>query len=225
MLDEIHEYFTTNSSYRLQLLTLLNSYTSQASFPSSAAPILASHPLITSLLLSLQLDNSSTVCTIALTILIKLLPIFAVEAGDKLKDMVPRMLAVLARIICWKERPFTASGSTRPSGLSADRLSIVEEEVEAVVAFGTVDQSKPLDIRPELNWQRLELSFESAASSAPPPQQFFTFLYYLFPCNTIRFLRHPTQYLMEKQTPSPYTLDWEEALDEAHIKSRSEVRD
>ena len=58
-----------------------------------------------SLLHSLIFDNSSTVCTIALAVLSKLLPIFAVKASDHLKSLLPLLLVVLARILCWKERP------------------------------------------------------------------------------------------------------------------------
>lgn len=216
-MDEIHEYFTTNPTRRLQLLTFLNLYISQPSF-SSTAPILASHPLMTSILSSLQLDNSSTTCTIAVALLVKLLPVFAVEAGDNLKDMIPRMLAILARLICWKERPPLAPSTS----VSAERISVAEEIAETALS-GALEQGRTLSIKANLGWKRLEYTFKSTRSCAPPPHQFFTFLYYLFPCNTIRFLRQPTQYLAEKSVPSPYTIDWEEALDEAQIKSRSEV--
>lgn len=100
---------------------------------------------------------------------------------------------------------------------------MIEEVAEAAAVIGTLQESRTLNAKPDLEWQRLESTFEAATSSAPPSQQYFTFLYYLFPCNTIRFLRGPTQYLIDKQVPSPYTVDWEEALDEDQIKSRSEV--
>ncbi|EGO20906.1 hypothetical protein SERLADRAFT_452048 [Serpula lacrymans var. lacrymans S7.9] len=212
LMTEINECFATPSS-RLQLLILLNYYTSQEKFRSPL--VLANHPLIFSLLSSLLLDNSSTICTIGLTVLVKLLPIFAVEACDNLKSILPQLLAILARIICWKERPV--------SGLSTEGQgdeTQVSEEVDA--AQDLEEPSTVLQLHPELDWKRLELTFNAARSSAPPPENFFSCLYYLFPSNLFRFLRGPAIYLKNNGFDSPYTVNWEEALDEDNIRSRFE---
>ena len=77
---------------------------------------------------------------------------------------------------------------------------------------------------PPQNRTRNEAPVDGATSAAPSPHQYFTFLYYLFPCNVIRFLRWPVKYFQEGGLESPYTVEWEDALDEDQIKSKSEVR-
>ncbi|EPQ58187.1 hypothetical protein GLOTRDRAFT_72328 [Gloeophyllum trabeum ATCC 11539] len=206
---EMNESFAVPSS-RQQLLVLLNCCASQDLFPSHAAAVLASHPLLSSLLMSLLVDNSSTVCTSGLTVISKLLPILAVHATDGLKAILPPLLVILARTICWKERrpPVTPSEDIE-SGENADQEVSEASSVEALP-----------QLRPETDWQRLEMTF--TASSAPSPHHFFTYVYYLFPCNTIRFLRNPMSYINGHNLPSPYIVPWDEILDEDEIKSRSE---
>ncbi|KAF9246273.1 hypothetical protein BU15DRAFT_70380 [Melanogaster broomeanus] len=211
-MTEVNNAFATPAS-RLQLSILLNCFTSDPEFQSLAAG-LADHPLMDKLLNSLLLDNSSTVCTIGLTVLAKLLPIFAVKACEELKVMLPRLFVILARIICWKER--TPSISPPP---------VVTDETNAHSAVSEkpdeYDASASLELRPELGWERLELTF-NAASSAPSSDACFSCLYYLFPCNLIRFLRGPVAYLQERGYETPYTVNWEDALDEDNIRSKSE---
>ncbi|KIJ69236.1 hypothetical protein HYDPIDRAFT_24089 [Hydnomerulius pinastri MD-312] len=211
LMTEVNSAFATPSS-RLQLLILLNCFTSDQAFQSFSAG-LADHPLMDSLLNSLLLDNSSTICTIGLTVLVKLLPIFAVKACEELKVMLPRLLAILARIICWKER----SPSVLPTPVPVDDIDgpRLREQPED---FG---ESAPLQLRPELGWERLELTF-NAATSAPPSGTYFSCLYYLFPCNLLRFLRGPVAYLNDRGYETPYAVSWEDALDEDNIRSKSE---
>ncbi|KAJ2976058.1 hypothetical protein NUW54_g11633 [Trametes sanguinea] len=218
-LTELYHCFVSPST-RLQLLILLNAYTSQPAFPENAH-VLASHPLMTSLLNSLTFDNSSTVCTIALTVMIKLLPIFAVKACEDLKRLLPHLLIVLARILCWRERQSSAPiipVLPDPED-SDDEDALASDDDED----GEREGSRPLPIREDIEWERLELTFDGPASKAPSPDRYFTFLYYLFPCNTIRFLRYPVRYLTDNQVDSLYAIDWEEALDEDKIRSKSEA--
>ncbi|KAG1754550.1 hypothetical protein EDB19DRAFT_1892526 [Suillus lakei] len=191
-MSAINYSFATPSS-RLQLLILLNRYTSD-------------------LLNSLLLDNSSTVCTIGLTVVVKLLPIFAVKACEELKMMLPRLLAILARIICWKERSVPKPADTDEGSANGDAQAAAHNE------FTT---SSNLPLRPELGWERLELMF-NAASSAPPPGSYFSCLYYLFPCNLFRFLRGPSAYINDRRYESPFSISWEDVLDEDNIRSKSE---
>lgn len=215
-MSAINYSFATPSS-RLQLLILLNRYTSEPSFQPLAAA-LADHPLLDSLLNSLLLDNSSTICTIGLTVIVKLLPIFAVKACEELKLMLPRLLAILARIICWKER--SVSKPVFEEGVEdIDECSTNDDaQVSAINQFTA---SSNLPLRPGLGWDRLELMF-NAASSAPPPGIYFSCLYYLFPCNLLRFLRGPSVYLNDRRYESPFSISWEDALDEDNIRSKSE---
>lgn len=208
-MTEVYMHFSTPST-RLQLLMFLNLYTSEPSFQQSAS-ILAPHPLMTSLLSCLLLDKSSTVCNIALTLVVKILPIFAVHANDELEKMLPSLFAILARMMCWKERPPSTNHDDPDDDYSADA---------EVLELNTEDS---LQLRADHAWQRLELSFESTSSSPPSPRQFFTMLYYLFPCNILLFLRKPVGHLTANNLVCPYTANWEDVLDENKIRSKSEV--
>ncbi|KAI0079900.1 hypothetical protein K474DRAFT_1590953 [Panus rudis PR-1116 ss-1] len=221
LLTELYHCYASPTS-RVQLLLFLNSYTSQAEFPDAAAASMASHMLMHALLYSLIFDNSSTLCTIGLTVLTKLLPIFAVKAGEDLKRLLPRLLIALARIICWKQRPLSTLRDLSPEQLGVDPEVAKDLNEDIPEEEDDLDNTNKLPIRPDLEWNRLEAVFSGTSSGIPPPHQFFAFLYYLFPCNTLRFLRFPVSYLADNNVESLYTVDWEEALDEDMIRSKSE---
>lgn len=211
-MTQVEAAFATPAS-RLQLLILLDCFTSDPEFQLHAADF-ASHPLMNSLLNSFLLDNSSTICTIGLTVLVKLLPIFAVKACEELKILLPRLFVVLARIICWEER----SSSILPPPL------LVDDDGGHSGAGQQADQYGGLavpELRTELGWERLELTL--TGSSAPPSDAYFSCLYYLFPCNLLRFVRGPAAYLRDREYESPYTVSWDDALDEDNIRSKLEV--
>ncbi|KAH9926176.1 uncharacterized protein B0H18DRAFT_1006802 [Fomitopsis serialis] len=214
-LTEVFHCFTLPSS-RLQLLILLNAYTSQQKFPDVAA-VLASHRLTTTILYSLLFDNSSTVAIVALTVLTKLLPIFAVKAAEQLKRYVPLLVLVLARIVCWRERE-----APTPSEFSPDAEGASQSGNDSDVEGGLPDGAYTPPIHEDITWERLEQTFLGGASSAPSPHRYFTVLYYLYPCNTIRFLRYPIQYVTEFASQNPYAVEWDVVLDEPQIRSRSE---
>ena len=156
--------------------------------------------------------------------LTKLLPIFAVKVSEDLKRLLPSFFFVLARLVCWETRH---SESTLPAlsltgGRAQDADVLVEPTIDDSRDSITGDSSAHLPIRPEVEWVRLEQTF-TGATSPPPLQRYFAFLYYLFPCNTLRFLRNPAAHLEKSGLESPYTVNWEEALDEDKIRSKSEV--
>ncbi|KAI0748197.1 hypothetical protein C8Q80DRAFT_1219448 [Daedaleopsis nitida] len=216
-LTELYRCFDSPTT-RLQLLILLNAYTSQSAFP-ERANALASHPLMNSLLYCLIFDTSSTACTIALTILTKLLPVFAVHTCDQLKRLLPLLLVVLARLLCWKER--LSSQPMWPVFHDHDNLEeIPPESDEEHVAKD--DEISTLPMREDLEWNPLLFTFEGPQSKAPSTHRYFTFLYYLFPCNVIRFLRYPVRYLNDNELETLYAVEWENALDEVKIRSKSE---
>jgi hypothetical protein len=218
-LMQVFHCFVSPSS-RLQLIGLLNRYTTEPLFEQHAS-VLASHPLMCSILTSLLVDNSTTACTISLAMLTKLLPTFAVKDCSALKRLLPQLFAILARILCWPEgAPSTSTHSPLPEDTASD------DEHSTVVGeyLGQATEVKrALDANSDLQWELLELSFDPKAESAPSPERFFTFLYFLFPCNLIAFLRDPVGYLAEKKVERPYAVDWEEALDQEQIKTKSEL--
>jgi hypothetical protein len=162
------------------------------------------------LLYSLFLDNSSTAATLGVTLLVKILPFFAVYTREELSPMLPKLFAILARIICWKERPASKS--------LGDATDVdFERELE-------YETNPVLNISPDIKWERLEMSFHAAASLPPSSRNFFTTLYYLYPANLLKFLRNPSPYLVNSGIPSPYLESWEQAFDEGEIHRRSKVR-
>lgn len=205
MSNTFHCY--ANPSSRLQLLILLNAYSSQPAFP-PLAPILVTHPLFQSLVLSLQVDGSSTACTVGLTFFAKLLPILAVYAPEALKSNLPQFLTILAGVISWKTR--------QPS-----------IDSESVLNFERGDDTEvnKLEICSHLEWERLELTFNATASVAPSADRYFTHLYYLFPCNVLEFVRHPIEYLDRHGAECPYTAGWAVVLDDDKVRKKSEVSD
>ncbi|KAJ7582870.1 hypothetical protein C8J56DRAFT_955946 [Mycena floridula] len=196
-MTEVYCHFATPST-RLQLIMLLDVYSSKPTFIASV-PEFASHPLMTSLLHSLLLDNSSTVASIGLVLFSKLLPMLAIHAPTELKLALPTLLAILARMVCWKERS--------PSD---------------ILLRGDDSDTTSLELRGDLEWQRLELTFDGTVTSSPSPRRFYSCLYYLFPCNLLRFLREPIVYMSANNFQSPYTVGWDVLLDEDHIRTRSE---
>jgi hypothetical protein len=126
--------------------------------------------------------------------------------------MLPELLAVLARIMCWKERR-TPNGRI-PTGEEIDVDFERELEYEA---------NPILHIPPETNWDRLDMVFHATVSAPPYSRPLFTILYYLYPSNTLRFLQGPVQYLVDCNTPSPYVETWAQALDQNEVRRRSEV--
>ncbi|KZT09463.1 uncharacterized protein LAESUDRAFT_722428 [Laetiporus sulphureus 93-53] len=208
-----HCFYSPNT--RLQLFILLNRYTSRPEFQ-DVSSVFASHMLMTNIIHCLIFDGSSTVAIHGLTVLTKLLPIFAVKACEDLKRLLPMLYVVLARIICWRERenplPSQASNSN----------AIADSDAENNDEQGLPETVYALPMREDLDWRRLEQTFHGGASSPPSAADYFRFLYYLFPCNTIRFLRFPVQYLTGREIDNPYAIPWEEALDEEKIRSKSE---
>ena len=211
-MTEVGHCFTDPSS-RLQLLELLNLCASHGTF-SSFALVLAVHPLMSKLLLSMLLDNSPTLCTHNTSFFIKTIPHLAVRARTQLQEMLPTLLLVLARIICWE--------NLFPANLLLDLHHYVADVTDAARDL-ELESSRRLHVRPELQWDRLESVFDAVTSPAPVPSAFFCVLYYLFPCNVITFLRNPFRYLNAKQVESPHIEAWEDAFDEDELRSKSEV--
>jgi hypothetical protein len=67
------------------------------------------------------------------------------------------------------------------------------------------------------------LEIDSFPCRSPDPMRYFTFLYGVYPCNVIAFIRHPDRYLAAHPCESPYELPWDEIIDEDELKSRSRV--
>ncbi|PWN41362.1 hypothetical protein IE81DRAFT_330971 [Ceraceosorus guamensis] len=180
------------------------------------APLITRTALPRMLVLSAQLDTSTTSTALCITALVMLLPHIANWIANGGAGGLPTFLAIYARVIDWRKLGVGWENRTgSDDGMEELRRQYDEE-------FAEVDRlGKRLLARPDLNWRRLESSFDTVASSPPNAVQFFTFLYGIFPCNMIRFLRAPIDYLRKAQYDSPVAGSWEDMMDELAVQSRS----
>ncbi|CAG7847255.1 SubName: Full=Uncharacterized protein {ECO:0000313/EMBL:CCA69400.1} [Serendipita indica DSM 11827] len=192
--EEMQTEFRTPDN-RLSLSILLSKLAASDDFPVTT---FGESPLLMTLLISLFIDNSATVFNTQLTTLVILLPLFAVKAPKRLHEILPELLAILARAICWQSR----------TGENDDLVGVLHQRLE---------------IREEYEWKRLEFSFDAVPSITPDATRYFTFLYGIYPCNCLAFLREPVQYLIDKDCKSPFTVNWDEALDEEEIWNRCDT--
>lgn len=148
----------------------------------------------------------------------------AIKAYGDLKSILPQLLFILARLICWKARDRSGPSHVASYADLTDRTDVsLAAELEQAEKDEKKEELSRLDLpnREDLTWERLQHSFDQ--TSAPSPKQYFAVLYYLFPCSTLTFLRRPASYLKEHGAESPFSIGWDKALDEAHIKTESEV--
>ena len=193
-MSEVFRCFSSTSA-RLQLLIFLNNYSSHPDFPPHSK-VLANHPLLDSLVLSLELDRSSTTCAVGLTLVGKLLPLLAVHAPKALISRLPQFISILARVSSW-------------------RTHIPQNTIE--------DEALPLpEVNPDLHWQPLTIAFNLAAF-APETDRYFSQLYYLFPWNLVKFARNPVEYVEQGGFECPYTAGWTAVLNDAAIRARIEA--
>ena len=150
-------------------------------------------------------------CTIGISLIVKLLPFFAAYAREDLKNMLPTLLAILARLMCWKERPPVK-----------DRDTDIDVEFERELEN---EANRVFSISPHIKWERLEMTFNLIPHPpSPSSRPLFTVLYYLYPANLLIFLRSPVKYLITSAVDSPYKEPWEQTLDQDQIRRTSEVR-
>ncbi|KAH6919026.1 hypothetical protein BKA70DRAFT_1367098 [Coprinopsis sp. MPI-PUGE-AT-0042] len=203
-LTEINAQFA-QATHRLQLLILLNKFTSSTDFPPCTS-VFASHAITRSLWKCLLFDYSSTVCIAALTLVVQLLPYFAVHTKQVLKTSLPTLFAILARVMCWKDRNPLANGEN-------------DEAFERELYTEDITVLRPA---PEQDWQLLEMAFQGTPVTPPSPRPFFSILFYLYPSNVLRFFRWPYMYFDETSYASPYTVPWPEVFDENAVRRASE---
>ena len=193
-MSEVFRCFSSTPA-RLQLLIFLNNYSSHPGFPPHSK-VLANHPLLDSIVLSLELDRSSTACAVGLTFASKLLPLLAVHAPNALISRLPQFISILARVSSWH------TGAPQDS---------IEEETLVLP-----------DVNPDLHWQPLTFTFNLAAF-APETDRYFSQLYYLFPWNLVKFARDPVEYVEQSGFECPYIAGWTEVLNKVAIRARIEV--
>ncbi|KAG9125908.1 hypothetical protein FRC07_005675 [Ceratobasidium sp. 392] len=168
----------------------------------------------------------------------RLVQLYVLEApleSDNTVEQMEQEADERAKMVVWKnnlEDLLVSDGLTRPKELFGELdvcfrsspesrlqlciLNVVSESPKQ----STTSRQKGWQVREELDWKQLDLAYES--SVAPNETRlYFTFMYGLYPCNTIAFLRNPVDFLRQHNYESMFTKDWDVALDEDEIKSCS----
>ncbi|PWZ02070.1 hypothetical protein BCV70DRAFT_56611 [Testicularia cyperi] len=203
----------SDAQSRVPLLFLLSTFLRL--YPIHAYHITAT-ALPTKLILSLQLDTSTTCVSLGVTALIMLIPHIPNWIANGGAGGLPTLLSIFARIVDWRR---LGHGWEARVGDDPELEELRRQKDEE---FAEMDRlGKRLNAKPSLRWHRLESSFDTAMSTPPNAEHLFTFLYGLFPCNLIRFLRSPVDYLKKASFDSPFEGPWEEMMDEMAIQSRS----
>lgn len=172
-----------------------------------------STPFVRFLLMSLQLDTSKTAAALgsfALSTLIPHIPNWIANGGA---GGLPALLSILARITDW--RKLGPNWEDREKALLDDEGKETEEwaQVQRI--------SRRLNVRSDVQWKRLGTDSDNIAPAAPDAERLFTFLYGIFPCNVIRFLRAPVDYLRKAEYESPFQSDWDDIIDEIAVQNSS----
>ncbi|KAF8421215.1 Hamartin protein-domain-containing protein [Tirmania nivea] len=189
--------YVVQKEYRLQALGLL------CSFVRLQGPHLyqvLQTPLFEHLLQCLQNDTSTTVISLALTILIMFMP----HICNSLAKYLPQLFFIYTRVLCW------------------DKYGVVRlEEYKFLGGKETQRADSPASGKEGSAanaWPKLDTSFETATSTTPDVSDFFTFLYGLYPINLVTFIREPYKYLERSDFQDVEDLD----LDEDTIRIRTE---
>lgn len=185
--------------YRLQALGLL------CSFVRLQGPHLyqiLQTPLLDHLLQCLENDTSTTVISLALTVLIMFMP----HLCNSLAKYLPRLFVVYTRVLCWDKFGVVHLEEMRFSGYPYSRTST------------PVSITKPENATNSV-WQKLDSSFETASSTTPDVSDYFTFLYGLYPINLMTFIREPYKFLERADYKDIDQLD----IEEETIRQRTEI--
>ncbi|CAD6901441.1 unnamed protein product [Tilletia controversa] len=225
----------------------------------SAHPATAYHliatPLPAEVMMSLQIDTSTTVITLGARLAVMLLPHIPTWFANGGGGGLPALMAVFARIIDWRifgngweERvgKVTAAGAATESegstagdsamtvdtgsqgddGPNGSAVSLADEIINQRAALDIewteLDRiGKRLQLRQDVQWSRLTSTYDGPDTAAPDATLLFTYLYGLFPANTIRFLRAPIDYLRKAHYVSPSVASFQDLIDELTIHERS----
>lgn len=192
------DHYVTHKECRLQILGLLCSY---VRLQGPHLYYILRTPLFDHLLKCLENDTSTTVISLALTILIMFMP----HLCNSLAEYLPRLFAIYTRVLCW------------------DKFGVVRLDVHSSLSNysrgSPTLSSRDSDIEENGGgWQKLDSSFETASSTTPDVSDYFSFLYGLYPLNFLEFIREPYKYLDRSNYKDTDQLD----IDEETVRARTE---
>ncbi|KAI5785589.1 Hamartin protein-domain-containing protein [Peziza echinospora] len=194
------DHYVVQKEHRLQVLGLLCSFV-QLQGPHLYQVLRT--PLMEHLLQCLQIDTSTTVISLALTILIMFMP----HICNSLAPYLPQLFFIYTRVLCWDKYGIVRFEELRwPTPSGGKETHRADSPVS-----GKEDSAGNI-------WHKLDSSFETATSTTPDVSYFFTFLYGLYPINFVTFIREPYKFLESSDFKDIEDLD----LDEETIKIRTE---
>ncbi|KAK3822972.1 MAG: Hamartin protein-domain-containing protein [Benniella sp.] len=180
-------------------------------------------PLFDSLLLSLKYDTSPLIVSLGLMTLIMLMPRIPAALNDRLPDL----FSILSRIICWPRSQQQLMILTNQEGASLPGRTIKsfdefgDEGARDDAARNDTkrhpeDATKTSGSSPDtiefedislysygIRWRRYGSTIPGTTTEgAPDPSAIFSFLYGLFPCNLLKFLHSPREYMDSTTSPS-----------------------
>lgn len=173
--------YLRDPQHRLHCLTLLSQF---VRLQTQYVYQIFDTPLLDSLCCSLEQDTSTTVVSLALTVLVMILP----HIPDVVSRMLSRFFQIFGRILCWDK--LTAVLRRAAAFTGVEKIEDEKDDVEINSSTSSLDNSED-----KLKWQRLDASFDTAQSTPPQCSQLFTFLYGLYPLNFLEYLRTPSAYL------------------------------
>lgn len=153
--------FLAHRSARLHLSALLATFLSLKPSTSIISAFVSS-PFLKTLLTSLLVDNSTTLFETQIVTLAMALPQLAVRARDTLIEILPTLLAILARALCWKPKKLVTTPDGGSPGGSDDGIQRAQKLAsKAIFIVGNdKDGHKLIDldevsVNPQLSWKRL----------------------------------------------------------------------
>ena len=189
--------------YRLQVLGLLCSY---VRLQGPHLYQVLQTPLLDHLLQCLENDSSTTVISLALTVLIMFMP----HLCNSLAAYLPRLFIVYTRVLCWDKFGIGRIGDDQHFR-SSTPLSIDRNDDAAAAGSGGGGGGG--------GWQKLTSSFETATSTTPDVGDYFSFLYGLYPINFMSFIREPYKFFDRVNYKDVDQLD----IEEETIRQRTEL--
>ncbi|KAI3341786.1 Hamartin protein-domain-containing protein [Ustulina deusta] len=168
------DQFVCKPSHRASALLLLSSFVQ--SQPPHLYLILQT-PLFGNLLNCLQMDTSTTIISLALTVLTMVLP----HVPSSLVPHLPTLFNIYARLLFWE----------RELSVHADS----EESKERRLSLNA------------LSWGACSFSSDVDDTSVPQLLNYFTVLYGLYPINFMDYIRKPQRYLRHAEAPEAEVIE------------------
>ncbi|PWN25574.1 hypothetical protein BDZ90DRAFT_262221 [Jaminaea rosea] len=200
--------------HRIPILLLLTIFTRLSSIHTFH---ITSTRLPQDIITSLRLDTSTTLVSLCITALIILIPQIPNWIANGGAGGVPILLLTYARIVDWRK---LGPGWEQRLGEGEEMENLRRQLDEEFTEMERL--SRRLTLRPEVKWRRLESKVDTDHTGDPDALRFFTVVYGLFPCNMIRFLRAPIDYLRKANCVPLLDSEWEDLIDETNLQLRSE---